>query len=116
MNEPENPPPTDRLDLSALAPDAADSERVIGVVLASLASRPQRTVAPAHDVLAIVGRHLPRTWIAAAAAVAIIGSTVVVSRTQARAEPVTSTLAAWAAQQHVPTNGELLVAFQGYQR
>src|SRR5215211_3399214 len=106
----------ERVDLSAFALDAAATERMIAAVLANLAARPRRTVVPPHDVLAIVGWHLPRSWIAAAAIVAVIGSAVIVSRTETRAEPVTSTLALWAAQQHVPTNGELLLAFQGYRR
>ena len=114
MNESNKP--EERVDLAALAPDVAASERVIGAVLAGLANRPQRPLVPAHDVLTIVGRHLPRTWIAAAAIMAVVGSAFVVSRTQSRGDSITSTLALWAAQQHVPTNGELLVAFQGYHR
>lgn len=105
----------DRLDLSALAPDAADTHRVVGAILASLASRPQIAALPATDVLTIVGRSLPPAWIAAAAALAIAGSAAVVSRRGQSPAPV-DVVAMWAEQQHVPTNGELLLAFQGYQR
>jgi hypothetical protein len=105
------------VDLAALAPDAAESERVIGAVLAGLAARPQRKPAKT-DVLEIIGRHLDPVWIAAAVAIAIAGSAAVLSRTPG--EPATSVgsadalISTWADGQHVPTNAELLLAFQGY--
>lgn len=107
-----------RMDLGPLAPDAADSERIIGSVMARLASRPQRTPAPVSDVLEIVGKLLPTRWIAAAALLAMVGSSLAITATRARpASPSADALiASWAERQHVPTNGELLLAFQGYQR
>jgi hypothetical protein len=115
MTEPADRPDKDRLDLSALAPDAAETERIVGGIVARLASRPQSTALPANDVLTIVGRSLPPAWIAAAAALAIAGSAAVVSRDSGEPASV-DVVAMWAEQQHVPTNGELLLAFQGYQR
>ena len=110
--------PPDRVDLRALAPTDAQAERVIGGVMSRLATRPQVVAPPASDVLTIVGRYFPPAWIAAAAALAIAGSAAVVA--SRRNEPLPTsidvTVAAWAAQQHVPTNAELLAAFQGYQR
>lgn len=107
---------TERIDLRALAPESAESERVIGAVMARLASRPQLSAVPTNDRLAIVGRYLAPAWIAAAAAVAIACSVAVVSSTDDQPAPVDAMVTMWADQQHIPTNGELLLAFQGYRR
>ena len=108
----------DPVDLRAVAPTNAQADRVIGGVISRLATRSQIVEPPPSDVLTIVGRYFPPAWIAAAAALAIAGSAAVVAsrRNQAEATSIDMTVATWAAQQHVPTNAELLAAFQGYQR
>jgi hypothetical protein len=116
MSDSRNEP--DRVDLRALASTDVQADRVIGGVMSRLATRPQIVEPPPSDVLTIVGRHFPPAWIAAAAALAIAASAAVVAsrRNEAAATSIDMTVATWAAQQHVPTNAELLAAFQGYQR
>ncbi len=110
--------PDDRsraIDLRPLAPDADESEIIIGAVMARLAGRPQLAAMPT-DILVIVGNHVPRAWIATAAALMIAASLAVVWSSRGRPAPIDATIATWAIEQHVPTNGELLLAFQGYAR
>ena len=120
-NEPDRvdpPDPPDPVDLRALEPTDAQADRVIGGVMAQLGTHPQIVERAPADVLEIVGRYFPPVWIAAAAALAIAGSAAAVAsrRNEAEATSIDMTVATWAAQQHVPTNAELLAAFQGYQR
>ena len=114
-NEPEG-----RADLRALQPSDAQADRVIGAVMSRLETRPQGVAPMRPDALEIVGRYLPPTWIAAAAVLLTAASLTVVARRQPEtsAEPtsIEGTVATWAAQEHVPTNAELLAAFQGYHR
>ena len=113
MTEPRERP--GRVDLRALEPSAEQAERVVAAVMTRLASRPQRPPVP-EDVLALVGKGPAPAWIAVAAALLIAASAALISRTAPRPAPLDSVVALWARQQHVPTNGELLVAFQGYGR
>ena len=106
------------VDLRPLAPDAIESERLVTGVMARLRSYPQ--VPPARpDVLEIIGGSFASRpiWIAAAAAiVAIAGGAMLTAapNESAPAGSVDALVATWADRQHVPTNGELLRAFQGY--
>jgi hypothetical protein len=58
-----------------------------------------------------------RPLLAAAAAIVVIatGALMVTQRPAQEDQPV-SVLASWAESNHVPTNGELLAVFQGYER
>jgi hypothetical protein len=110
-----------RADLRALQPSDAQADRVIGAVMSRLGTRPQRVAPTRPDALEIVGRFLPPAWIAAAAVLLTAASLTVVARrqpeaTSAEATSIEGTVATWAAEEHVPTNAELLAAFQGYQR
>jgi hypothetical protein len=113
MTEPRERP--GRVDLRALDPLAGQAERVVAAVMARLASRPQRPPVP-EDVLALVGKGPTPAWIAVAAALLIAASAALISRTAARSASLDRVVATWVGQQHVPTNGELLLAFQGYGR
>jgi hypothetical protein len=112
MNERHEPPP---VDLAPLSPTGAQADRVIAAVMARLPDRPQ-TAAP-NGVLELLGLVVSPRWIAAAVMLAFAGSAVAMTRSRSPDEAsLQATVAAWAAQQHVPTNAELLAAFQGYQR
>ena len=114
---PKERPPSDRIDLAVLAPDVEESERVIGAVMARLASRPQYAPGPAPlGVLEIIGRYLAPRWIAAAAALVVFASLAGIAANRRAASTAHTAIATWADRQHVPTNGELLLAFQGYRR
>ena len=105
-----------RVDLRAIDDgDATRMERTISGALARIAAHPvpRDTIA---DVLARHGRPLGL----AAASIAAVAIGIVLARrngdtvaTGTTAEPVAA-VAAWAEALHVPTNGELLVTFQGY--
>jgi hypothetical protein len=106
-----------RVDLRVLEPSDAQADRVIGAVIAALPTRSQGAAPSRPDPLEIVGRYLPPRWVAAAALVVIASSVAVVARrAPAESTSIDSTVAVWASQEHVPTNAELLSAFQGYQR
>jgi hypothetical protein len=109
---------TPRVDLNALEPTDVQRERVVGSVMAQLSSRPRLPAAPAPRLIEVVGELLPPVWIAAAAALLTAGSVVAVTRARAPESNTTlySTVANWAAAEHVPSNAELLLAFQGYTR
>ena len=116
MSDPNDTPP--RFDLRPLAPDAIESERIVSGVMARLASYPQQARAR-PDVLEIIGGSFASrpVWIAAAAAIVAIAGVAMLTVTpndSAPAGSVSTLIATWADRQHVPTNGELLYAFQGY--
>jgi hypothetical protein len=95
----------DRVDLRALGLER-DEARENAVMTAVLARLPHR----AADVppLLVLRRHL----LAAAAVLAVIAG---LSALRARGnDDGESLLLTWATNGHVPTNGELLAAYQGY--
>lgn len=117
MTDSRNQPEQGRVDLRALEPIDAQADRVIGAVIAALPTRSRSAEPSRPDPLEIVGRYLPPKWIAAAAVLVIASSVAVVARRgPAESTSIDSTVAMWASQEHVPTNAELLSAFQGYQR
>lgn len=103
-----------RIDLRAIdePADPNQAERVI----AAVRSRKRVPMSETADVLAGVA-----AWsrpILAAAAALLLAATATLLRTRERAQddqPV-SVVASWAESSYVPTNGELLAAFQGYGR
>ena len=101
-------PEPGRVDLRALT-DAADplqADRVVRAALAraALGPRPARRVARVTALLA-----------AATLLLVAVGVLLLAPERQVSEEPA-SLIADWAASSHVPTNGELLAAFGGYQR
>jgi hypothetical protein len=105
---------TDRMDLAAAAPRAEEMERVIAGAMARLPRRPVPAAPPAGALDAIAAS-APARWIAAAA-VALAAASLGASASRGADAVATDVVAQWAAQQHVPSNAELLLAFQGYQR
>jgi hypothetical protein len=111
MSDPRNE--RERLDLRPLAPTDAQADRLIGGVMARLSTRPQLS-ATRGNVLELVGQYVPPVWIAAAAALLIAVSLAVSARTR-QGETAMDRVVTWATRQHVPTNAELLMTFQGYE-
>jgi hypothetical protein len=101
-----------RIDLRAIdEPD--DPHRADRIVRAAMA-RARWPAGGARGVQASIGAY-GRTVMAAAAVLVAIAAGMVVAAQREGVQPA-SVLAAWSESQHVPTNGELLVAFQGYER
>lgn len=103
-----------RIDLRAIdhPPDQLQAERVISGAMARLAAERDS----GGDVLATIVIYT-RPLLAVAAALVLVATGTLMS-TQRQTEPVepASVLASWAESSHVPTNGELLAVFQGYDR
>ena len=97
----------ERIDLRALEPDRAQAERVIRAALARVDLTPR--------VLSWLAA-LARPILAAAAVLLLVAFGLLRSapRRVAPVEP-TAALAGWVAEGHVPTNGEILTAYRGYQ-
>ena len=97
-----------RLDLRAL--DAADiparNDAVIAAVLARVDARSAN--------IALLLRTQRRMLAVAAVRAAIAVATVAHTPNRTNAAPANDPIAQWAQSGHVPTNGELLAAYQGY--
>jgi hypothetical protein len=103
--------PEGRLDLRALdvEHDPARADAVIGAVMSRIATTRQP-----RDDLAILRRY-QRLALAAAAVLAAVATAAVVAVPRRSQEAAPSeVIASWTESQHVPTNGELLAAYQGY--
>jgi len=104
-----------RVDLRAInePEDSLQPDRVIAAVLARSWGGPNQLRLDALESLS----GYPRPLLAAAALLLIVATSTVIAlgRPETSSQPAT-VLADWAQSQHVPTNGELLVAFQGYGR
>lgn len=103
-----------RIDLRAVdePADSLQAERVIAAAM----SRTGIGREPKEDVLANIMNYSRPLLATAAALILIATGTLIVTQRQAQAVPPESLLATWAESSHVPTNGELLTAFQGYDR
>jgi hypothetical protein len=100
-----------RIDLRAI--DASNEERVVANVMSTIRSMPvEETV----DVWWSIGRYARPVLAAAAGFVIIALGVVALTRRGADETQYASTLEEWTTSSHVPTNGELLATFQGYQR
>jgi hypothetical protein len=101
-----------RVDLSAVDAhrDAAREELVIAGVMARVAALHRKGAADAARLRAA------RRWLLAAAAVLVVAAAGAVRIAPRRpgAEDPSALVGDWAQSNHVPTNGELLAAFQGY--
>jgi hypothetical protein len=103
-----------RIDLRSLDVDQSHGERVMASVMDRIRVTPQTPADPLLDLLERSAR--PVRIVAGLLAAAAV---VVVVLTESRRDsepPVPGVVAAWAQSQHVPTNGELLATFQGYNR
>ena len=108
--------PLGRIDLRAIdePTDPRQADRVIGNVLRQVLSK--NPVGPA-DLLSRLGG-LIRPAIAAAA-ILLFGASVTLRRMNDRSAgtpPPLTSVWSWAEAGRVPTNGELLAAFEGYDR
>ena len=103
-----------RIDLRAIdePADSARAERVIEAAMSrAAANRHSRT-----DVFATIAAYARPLFAAAAALVVIATGTLMVTQRPLQDVPPAGVLASWAESNHVPTNGELLAVFQGYDR
>ena len=101
-----------RIDLGALdlGENGGRGERAIAEVMARIRAvgRP--------DVLSEIARHARGFSVAAALVIAIASALLRGRAVPERESPEVATIAAWALDDHVPTNGELLATFHGYGR
>ena len=103
-----------RIDLRAIdePADPARAERVIAAAMArAAANRNSRS-----DVFATIAVYARPLLAAAAALVVIATGTLMLTQRPAQDVQPAGVLASWAESNHVPTNGELLALFQGYDR
>ena len=103
-----------RIDLRAIdePADPARADRVIAAAMSRIAAdRNSR-----GDVLTVIVIYARPLLAAAAALVVIATGTLMVTQPPAADVQAASVLANWAESNHVPTNGELLAVFQGYDR
>lgn len=103
-----------RVDLRAID-EPADSARADRVIAAAIARVTAGADAPGDVFAGIEAYARPLVAIAAALLLAATG-TLLLTRGGAEADTATNVVADWALSAHVPTNGELLAAFQGYGR
>jgi hypothetical protein len=105
---------SERVDLRALDLDPGGVDRVISVTMARVSTTLQRPVETMDDMArrSIRPTIVAATLLVAAAALAIA---FVDSRPDA-GTPSAATVVSWIDSRHVPTNAELLLAFQGYAR
>ena len=98
---------TERIDLRALEPDRVQAERVVQAAIA-------RASLGIRVIPWLAGRARP---ILAAAAVLLLVAYGLLRNAPRQPGPVapTAALAGWVAAGHVPTNGEILTAYRGYQ-
>jgi hypothetical protein len=106
----------DRIDLRGLGlgPDAQREDEVLRAVMARVGdARTQRASVPPIDPPLPALFRLRRVVFAAAAVLAAIATATVVT-SGGRGAPSNDVIATWTHASHVPTNGELLAAYQGY--
>ena len=102
------------LDLRAIEPDAMSENRVVAGAKARVRATPQVP----RDELENLSRRVGRPVLVAAALLvaAAAGVVLMLPASGAAAPQPDATLASWVEASHVPTNAELLGAFQGYSR
>lgn len=104
-----------RIDLRAIEhADSAQADRVIAAALARIAASPGQQ--PRDVVVDWVERFTRPALIAAAMLAAVAIGTLALTDRRSDPAPQVAALATWVESQHVPTNGELLLTFQGYGR
>jgi hypothetical protein len=110
----ETSPEPGRIDLRAIdePADPARAERVIAAAMSRNAADRNRGA----DALGAILIYTRPLLAAAAALVVIATGTLIVTQRPAQEVQPAGVLASWAESNHVPTNGELLAVFQGYDR
>jgi hypothetical protein len=103
-----------RIDLRPIdePADPLQAERVIAAAMSRMAANGESS----GDVLASIGVYARPLLATAAALLLIATGTLIVTQSRIATDQSASVLASWAETSHVPTNGELLAAFQGYNR
>jgi hypothetical protein len=103
-----------RIDLRAIDEpvDPGQADRVIAAAMSRIAVDRDTGA----DVLATIALYTRPLLAAAAAFVLIATGTLIVTERRTETDQPASVLASWAESSHVPTNGELLAVFQGYDR
>lgn len=102
-----------RIDLRAIdePADPLQAQRVIAAAMARMAAGES-----SGDVLASIVTYARPLLAAAAALVLVATGTLLVTHGRTQNDQPASVLATWAESSQLPTNGELLAAFQGYDR
>ncbi len=103
-----------RIDLRAIdtPADPFQADRVIAAAMSRMAADGESR----GDVLGSIAIY-SRPLLAAAAALLVIATgTLITTQGPSQTEQAANVLATWTESSHVPTNGELLAAFQGYDR
>jgi hypothetical protein len=100
-----------RIDLRAVAPSSAQADRVIGATMSRVRKTPQL---PSDTLANLAEPFIRPALISAALLAAAAACTIVLIEPRERFEQSFSPLADWIESQHVPSNSELLLAFQGY--
>jgi hypothetical protein len=103
-----------RIDLRPIdePADPVQAERVIAAAMSRVAAHRNSR----GDVLTTIVIYARPLLAAAAALVVIATGTLMVTQRPTQEDQPVSVLASWAESNHVPTNGELLAVFQGYDR
>lgn len=101
-----------RIDLRAIdvPADPLQAERVIGAAISRMGADRESS----SDVVTSIAAYARPLLAAAAALLLVATGTLIVTQRRAETEQPANVLATWAESSHVPTNGELLAAFQGY--
>jgi hypothetical protein len=102
-----------RIDLRAIdsPADPFQAERVIAGAMSRIAGGESNTGVLGSIVI------YSRPLLAIAAALLLIATGTLITKPRpAQTDQATNVLANWTESSHVPTNGELLAAFQGYER
>ena len=104
-----------RIDLRAIErADSAQADRVIAAAMARIAASPGQQ---SRDVVVEWAERFTRPALIAAAVLAAVAvGTLALTDGRREPAPQVATLATWVESEHVPTNGELLLTFQGYGR
>jgi hypothetical protein len=104
--------PGEPQDLAGL--QLGDDPARTNALIAGIVARARRTPQRSNDIVQL--HRMQRTLAAAAAAFVAIAAVTVFMTPRGTADISTDQLiASWADSRHVPTNGELLTLFQGYE-
>ena len=113
MTEDHNDRPLARLDLRALdvAEDPARSDRMVQAVLERVTTPRARPVESWEWMVRV-----QRRAAAVAAVLLLVAGAILFTGRETRSDGLNQLIEEWVISNHVPTNGELLVAYKGYSR
>lgn len=103
-----------RIDLSAIdrPADPFQAQRVIAGAMSRIVANRESS----GDVVGSIVIYTRPLLAAAAALLLVATGTLLTTERPAQSDQAANVLATWTESSHVPTNGELLAAFQGYDR